>query len=221
MYFNWKYTLCLKHIHLLATMLGIPCYYPFGLLLTFRTTFIFLWHRFKRFITVQETFLSNSGSYCITQMLPICWLRMIWIFPKGLCWIKIWWLLRSFKYRTHYHVQETSFLLEGVIRKCVHCGHKRMDISPETSKIKSWLLSRTPMRQFDVHLLFSYFLFNFKSCFLFCFFFLLFRFSSSTEQSSSRLMRRHRRRRRKPKASNMDRVRTLLDVKDNKLTKVT
>uniref|UniRef100_A0A8C6T4P2 Dishevelled segment polarity protein 3a n=1 Tax=Neogobius melanostomus TaxID=47308 RepID=A0A8C6T4P2_9GOBI len=34
------------------------------------------------------------------------------------------------------------------------------------------------------------------------------RFSSSTEQSSSRLMRRHRRRRRKPKASNMDRVRS-------------
>uniref|UniRef100_A0A672IYE8 Dishevelled segment polarity protein 3a n=1 Tax=Salarias fasciatus TaxID=181472 RepID=A0A672IYE8_SALFA len=38
--------------------------------------------------------------------------------------------------------------------------------------------------------------------------FSVFRFSSSTEQSSSRLMRRHRRRRRKPKASNMDRVRS-------------
>lgn len=99
MYFNWKYSLCLKHIHLLATLLGIPCYYPFGLLLTFRTTFIFCgtaqcWKH-------SSAIVAHVASHRCCRFVDCAWYDMNLPFhciPKGLCWIEIWWLLRSFKY---------------------------------------------------------------------------------------------------------------------------
>ncbi len=93
--------MCSYLIHSLDTLLGTPCWYRVGPLLSSELNSS--WHRFNK---VLETFLRDFGPYwhdSITQLLQICRLVIhdenlsFLHIPKVLYWIEIWGLWRPFE----------------------------------------------------------------------------------------------------------------------------